>query len=200
MLGTRAGFLLLLVALAVAGCGISRLGPGPAPASGQRCEGIPAAVCDRMLADARRQAPAGVAPVVGIRIVCTTTCTEAAGEASVVVTYANGQTVESMQGWASPIGPPQPGGPIGVEPTPLPLEPVCLGVGRERCLEFAAAGLASAGLTSAPSGASPVSVTVRCTTVCDTSQGKGTTVVRLADGSWLTGDWAYSGADGQPPP
>ena len=65
------------------------------------------------LADAERNAPPGAGAVVGIEVRCTAaSCTEAAGEASVKVTYANGQTTESGSGWTqaapAPAGPPAP--------------------------------------------------------------------------------------------
>lgn len=200
-IAARTGFLVLLAVFAAGACGAGRVVGGPAPVSGQRCEGVPVAVCARMREDASRSAPPGAGAVVGIWVRCTTTCTEAAGEASVVVTYANGQTIETGQGWAAAIGPPigEPSGPPvgepGVEATPLPVEPVCLGVGRDRCLEYAATAVASG-----PSGVRPVSVTVRCSAVCDAARGEGSTETRFADGTSVMGNWSYSGEPAQPVP
>ena len=182
----------VIAALSVAGCGLERLVDegGPMPVSGMHCAGVPAAMCVSMRADAQRDAPPGAGAVVGIDIRCTTSCTEAAGDVTVVVTYANGQTVESGQGWASPVG--TPGEMPIVDPTTLPVEPVCVGIDRERCLEFAAASL-----DAGPGGPVPVSIVVRCTAICDLSKGDGETVVRFADGTSRIGGWAYSSGDAQ---
>jgi hypothetical protein len=81
-----------------------------------------------MLAEAQQQMP-GVA-VVGAVIRCTIPiCTEARGEASLRVDFANGRYVEFGNGWAQaePVpgdpapDPAQPQGPL--EPDPDPVEP-----------------------------------------------------------------------------
>ncbi len=188
MFGTRIAFLLFVAALSVAACAASWTEFPQTPVSGQRCVGLPDPVCARMLADARREVVGGAGPVVGIEIVCTTTCTEANGEATVTRTYANGQTISGTSGWASPVGPApgEPGGPPIVLPTALPVEPLCLGVDDARCFEFAADLLGNA-----QERAVVVSVEVRCTGVCTTATGDGTTMARFSDGTSQSADWSY---------
>jgi len=190
MIRTRAVVVLLLAALAVAACGRGGSVVGPAPVSGQRCEGMPAVVCARIAAGAQRQAPPGAGAVVGIRIVCTTTCTEAAGEATVTVTYANGQTSQQSQGWASPVGPPPgaPGGPAPiVVPTP-PVTPTCVGLPKAKCDEQVEGAMTS---LNGADPASIVTILIRCTGTCTEANGDGDTVVTLQDGRRLESSWAY---------
>jgi hypothetical protein len=89
-----------------------------------QCIGLPTATCERMLAEARQQMP-GVA-VVGAVIRCTIpVCTEARGEASLRVDFANGRYVEFGNGWeqSEPVpGRPVPE-PVPVDPAPDPVEP-----------------------------------------------------------------------------
>lgn len=178
--------LMLLVAFAIGGCLPGRV----APVVGQRCEGVPAAMCAQILEDARRDAPEGAGDVVGIAIRCTIPrCTEGSGEVAVTVTYADGRTISSSQGWAqaAPAAPDPPGEPGNSGPTALPVEPTCAGVAREPCLEMG--GL---WFDDAPPGAVPVSILVRCTSTCDELRGDGETVVRFADGTSQSVGWSYS--------
>ncbi len=105
--------------------------PVTRPVSGRDCIGVPAATCQGFLDQAEQDAPDGFGIVTGIRIACTTVCTEDAGEADIETTYANGRTLSSHTGWqtAGP-GPGNPGGPpvVQVDPTPLPIRPTCIGV------------------------------------------------------------------------
>lgn len=176
----------LVAAMAMAGCA-----PGqPAPAIGHVCEGVPAGICAQILEDEEANALDPAAGVVGIEIRCSvTSCTEASGEATVKVTYADGRTVTGSQGWASaPAAPVAPlGGAPPTEPTPLPVEPLCVGVDRDQCVPFAAEGLGEL----QPGNPEPVSVMVRCTTTCDEGEGDGETVVRYVDGSSNTIGWSY---------
>lgn len=83
-----------------------------------QCVGLPNATCERMLAEAQQQMP-GVA-VVGAVIRCTVAiCTDAQGEASIRVDFANGRYVEYGTGWAQSM--PEPAVPA---PVPVPDEPV----------------------------------------------------------------------------
>lgn len=188
MLRIPFGVLIAIAALASAGCGVAGTGFGPAPVSGQRCVGVPDAVCLRLRNEAQAAAPIGAGALVGIEIVCTTTCTEARGDATVTQTYANGQTIRGQQGWATPIGPlpGEPGGPVFPGPTELPIEPECIGVDEAHCVEFAAEMLAAP-----PLGAVPVSVEVRCTGTCTEASGDVTATARFSDGSSISMSWAY---------
>jgi hypothetical protein len=179
----------LVAALVVAGCGLTRVG-GPAPVSGRTCQGVPAPVCARMFADAQRNATPGSGPLVGMRIVCRTTCTEAAGDASVTITYANGETTEGAQGWSSPQGtaPGEPGGTSPIALPTLPIAPVCIGLPSGPCAEQAQSAMASL------NGADPASVVlilITCRTTCTAATGDGGTVVTFGDGTRLESGWSY---------
>ena len=186
MTTATAAWLALAAALAMAGCVAGQ----PAPAIGNVCEGVPARTCARILEDEEANALDPAAGVVGIEIRCSVTaCTEASGEATIKVTYADGRTVTGSQGWASapeaPVAPP--GGAPPPEPTPLPVAPVCVGVARDQCVAFAAEGLGEV----QAGNPEPVSVVVRCTSTCDEGNGDGETVVRYVDGSSNSIGWSY---------
>lgn len=184
MSGARNPLAVLCAVLALAGCG------APPPVVGESCRGLPASVCGRILDEAQQGAPPGSGGIVAFEIVCTTICDEAAGEAIVRVTYANGQTVEGAQGWATPIGPApgEPGGPApGAIPTP-PVKPTCIGVPAvwcERSVEDAMSNLNGADPSSV------IGVVVRCTGTCTDDRGDGDAVITLADGTRLESQWSY---------
>jgi hypothetical protein len=181
----------LLVVGVVAACSVM----GPAAVSGLRCDGVPASVCDQLLDESTRAAPPGAGAVIGLHVRCTApACTEASGEASVTVTYANGQTVSSGIGWERPVGPApgNPGAPPITDPTPLPVEPDCQGVPDPWCLEMAV-GAGTTEPTEAPS-----SIVVRCTGVCTATRGDGETVLRFPDGREQTIGWGYESSGGAP--
>jgi len=74
------------------------------------CVDLPTSTCERLLADAQQGFP-GV-PVVRAVIRCTVAvCTEAEGEASIRVDFANGRFVEQAAGW------------MQAEPAPNPVPP-----------------------------------------------------------------------------
>lgn len=188
MIPRRAWSAIALTVVIIAGCGMGgSIGDHP-PVSGESCIGVPAPVCQRMIADARAAVVAGAGPVVGIQIACTTTCTVAGGEASVVTTHANGRTLVATQGWATPVGPApgEPGGPPIVDPTPLPVEPECIGVPAAQCLEFAASVLGE------PHTGTVVSVRVICDGGCTARGGRGSTEATFSDGTKRAEHWVYS--------
>jgi hypothetical protein len=77
-----------------------------------QCVGLPNATCERMVAEAQQQMP-GVA-VVGAVIRCTAAiCTDAQGEASIRVDFANGRYVEYGTGWSQAA-------PMPAVPEPVP--------------------------------------------------------------------------------
>jgi hypothetical protein len=173
--------LVLAGVLALSGCAGN---PVP-PVVGQRCEGVPAHVCADIIAGAHENKLDDEAGIAGIWIRCAAqACTEEAGEAAFTVTYLGGRTLQGSQDWmaAAPAGVnPAP------DPTPLPMEPVCVGVAQGACLERAAEGI-DLGL---PGNPVPVSILVRCTTTCGPDNGDGETVVRWADGTSNTTSWSY---------
>jgi hypothetical protein len=98
------------------------------------------------------------------------------------VVFADGTGREGGFGYAVPVGPPH----VGTEP-PLTVVPVCLGVPRAQCEEFARAAASdpvSAGLTVE-------SITVRCTKTCTETNGEGESLVTLTDGTTRTSGWSY---------
>jgi hypothetical protein len=104
----------LLGASLLGGCD----GGGGVVSNPYQCVGLPNATCERMVAEAQQQMP-GVA-VVGAVIRCTASiCTEAQGEASIRVDFANGRYVEYGTGWSQAA--PMPALP---EPVPVPDQPV----------------------------------------------------------------------------
>ena len=184
MLGLKAMVIVTALATTLGACGIGFTSI-EAPVSGRVCDRVPQSVCASSLADAEQNAPPGAGGVVGIEVRCTVaSCTDAAGDATIRVTYANGQTTSSGMGWAqaapAPVGPPP-------AATPLPVEPVCRGVPQDWCRDMAASADATAG------GPPIVSIVVTCTTVCTTSAGDGKTDVMYADGSKGGSSWNYNG-------
>lgn len=190
MPGIRIAFLLLFAVLATAACGVARTGFGPAPVSGERCVGVPERVCRQMVADFRTEIVAGAGVLVGIQIVCTTTCTEANGDVNVVRTHANGQTFEGTVGWASPEGPApgEPGVPAPIViPTP-PALPACIGLPTFWCDQQVQNTMSNL------NGADPASITqalIRCTGGCTDAKGDGDSVVILRDGTRIESSWSY---------
>lgn len=181
-LGSRLGAL-LAVGLVVAGCGIVPNDPSVAPGEPFACIETSPDICQQTLRDAQANADPGTT-VVALRVVCTSPpCTDQGGEVSVEVAYSNGRRDSYSSAWAGAAEPE-----AAPEPTELPIEPVCGGIPREQCLEFAA---------SAFTGVDPstvVSIVLRCTTTCTTASGDGETLVTFDDGTSITNGWSYEGA------
>jgi hypothetical protein len=186
----RTPALLAMTVLVLAGCGVItpdsvEEGVSGTPVSGQVCEGVPANLCAEELRRAQADAPPGAGGVAGIRIRCVApSCTQAAGDVEVTVTYANGQTVMYGAGWMGPGAQPPP----MPEPTELPVQPTCQGIPLAWCREQAATILGDA-----PTEAAPISVVVRCTRTCTLTEGEGEVRARFADGTEHSGGFGYSG-------
>lgn len=168
----------MIAAGVVAAC---RMGPDLPP--GERtCLGFPPDVCLRQVEGLNLEGSTH-GGVVAYRILCTAAqCTEAAGEGTVAVVFADGTGREGGFGYAAPVGTP-PERRMG----PLPVVPVCLGVPADQCEEFAR--------TSADAIAdwtTIASITVRCTTTCTDRDGDGQTLLTLSDGTSTTADWGYT--------
>lgn len=172
---------MLSMVLVVAGCGI---GPGiqPVPA-GETCLEIPEDLCREQIRTALRDLGPNHPPVVGVLVRCTRgPCTRHGGEGETVVAFADG--TQTGMGWAFAQALPAP----AIEPgpaTPLPVEPICLGIPRQACLENT--------IDDPRAGAGPaiLSIVVRCTAVCDDRKGEGTTTFTYADGSTSESEWGY---------
>jgi hypothetical protein len=153
---------------------------GPVATPAVACLGVVASKCDAFVKEV--QGNGSLTPAVGIRIACTTApCTELAGQVTIDVQYADGQTSSTGQGWEG-VGAPAP-----VRPPALAVAPVCLGLPVEQCREFAL------DLAVGRPGSGPIrSIVVRCTRVCNARSGEGTTVVTYADGTIEDGNWGYT--------
>ena len=122
------------------------------------------------------------------RVRCTSArCSEAQGEVSIEIVYADGSRSQSGYGWESApgIGGPEPV-PVPVDPPSLPVEPKCLGVDEEHCLDAATNALVEYG-----DPAPIASITVTCARTCTQSDGSGTTVIVVADGTRREFQWDY---------
>lgn len=180
----------ILVNLTLLAAGLVACAPSLPPGT-RECVGFPADVCQRQLVELEREG-IGHGGVAGYRIVCTSgSCTSSQGEGTETVVFADGTGRDRGFGYAVPIGMP-----TGQTFGPLPIEPVCLGVPAEWCLE-----MARTGAENVADWSSIVAITVRCTGSCTTSSGDGETRVRLIDGSEqaITG-WNYNGEIGPDSP
>jgi hypothetical protein len=160
----------------LAGCSI--------PVVGRGCIGMPDPVCQTQLADAERTSPLGSEGIVGIQVRCSVaSCTEASGEASITISYGDGRTASFGTGWAmaapAPVGVPAP-------QTPMPVEPVCVGVPVGWCRDMAV------GADGMGDGTQRVaSIVISCTAICNEEMGDGTTVVTFMDGTKREAQWNY---------
>lgn len=110
---------ILVVALAALLCGACDGGAAASAGNPFQCVGLPTATCERMLAEAQQQFP-GV-PVVRADIRCTIAiCTDAQGEASIRVDFANGRFVEYGSAWMQAVPAPNPVAPVPESPGPQP--------------------------------------------------------------------------------
>jgi hypothetical protein len=174
---------IVAIGLAAAGCGIVDSPPSLAPGPAFTCVGVAQQTCQQMLRDAQTNADPGTV-VVALQITCTKVpCTEQQGEASVEVGYSNGRRDSYSTGWAGAVAEPEL--PVGPD---LPVEPVCNGVPRETCIEFAQGAIVGADPTTI------VSIVLSCEAACDPNGGTGETVITFSDGSAQTAGWSYEGA------
>jgi hypothetical protein len=110
----RATVLALFAAAAIAAC--DEGSPGQSDQLAFQCVGMDVARCEQFLAEASRQFP-GI-PVISAVIRCTVPiCSDASGEATVAIVFADGQRTEYGTGWAQ-------AGPGVAEPPVPPDEPV----------------------------------------------------------------------------
>ena len=113
--GRRGGLVaLVLCALAIVACDDGSTGPSDELAF--QCVGMDVPRCERILEEARQ--PFGGIPVVSAVIRCTVqVCSDASGEASVSVVFADGRRTDYGTGWAE-------AGPGVAEPPVRPDQPV----------------------------------------------------------------------------
>jgi hypothetical protein len=174
-----------VVVLLFAGCGDGWSSAPPLDALPPvECVGIPAATCQTIVADARRNAEPGTVPI-RIRAVCATPpCTIQQGDVNVEVRYSNGRADQYSMGWAGP-GAGQP--PVPVVP---PVEPTCQGVPIETCRDMAISAV-----TGVTGGPAVTAILVRCSATCTSLQGDGETILTFADGTTTTATWGYSNSE-----
>jgi hypothetical protein len=170
-----------LTVLAVLGCSPSE---GPAvPPGGQQvaCQGVPQTACQQAV-DSIGGTRGAIARVV---VRCTLPiCTDATGEADVIIFFADGRQETRGYGWASAPAQPAP----LITPPPLTVEPVCLGIPLQKCRDMAISGLE--GTTADKVG----KITVHCSAVCTPTSGTGQTTYEFVDGRpSVTVDWSYEG-------
>lgn len=180
----------ILGSLALAAAGLGACAPSLPPGT-RACEGFPAEVCERQIAELESEG-AGHGGVVGYRIVCTSApCTSAQGGGNATVVFGDGTGWNRGFGYATPIGTP----PVTFSGL-LPVQPVCLGVPTAWCLD-----MARAGADAVADWSTIVSITVRCSGSCTTSIGDGETLIRLTDGAeQAITAWQYSGEIGPDSP
>ena len=178
---------LAVVALLALGClGCESAPPPTAPAgAGPQpiCQGVPQPVCIQAI-DTTGAAKGAITHII---VRCTSPiCTVQQGEAAVTVFYVDGRREESSYGWSS----------SGVMPVPvitqpaLPVQPECIGVPLQKCLEMAATGPEGTGTDATIS-----SIAVRCSGTCTPAGGQGQTTYEFANGSPAkTIDWSYQGS------
>jgi hypothetical protein len=172
--------------IALAGLTVLTCSPPAAPAVpvGAQpvvCQGVPRAACQQAVdtIGGRRGAVARV--VVRCK---QPVCSDATGEADVIIFFADGRQETSGYGWASAPAAPVP---VITQP-PLPVEPVCEGVPFQKCLEMATSGLD--GSTAGAVG----KITVHCSAVCTPTSGSGETTYEYVDGRpSVTSSWNYEG-------
>lgn len=174
---------LVLVAIVVAGCGGEETVASPDSVPAFECLGVPNATCEQILRDTAENRP-----VVAARVRCTSAgCSDARGEVSIEIVYADGSRSQSGYGWDSAPGIGAPGPvPVPADPPPLPVAPECLGVDEDHCLDAATNALVEYG-----DPAPIASITVTCAGICTESDGSGTTVIVVADGTRQESQWSY---------
>jgi hypothetical protein len=169
----------------IAGCGML-VGPvrEPVPA-GETCILIEQDDCRVKIREALAGLGPNHPPVVGVLVRCTKVpCTDLAGEGETIVQFADGSQAGS--GWAFAQAPAPGGAPPAV--TPLPVDPVCIGIARQACIEV---GTGDPG-DPAKQGIAIVAIVVECTTSCDDRAGEGKTTFTYADGSTYETSWNYA--------
>jgi hypothetical protein len=168
-----------------AGCGFMR-GPQNAPIPpGETCVDIEPVACKAKIKETVDGLAPGRPPIVGVLVRCTKApCTDLAGEGETIVQFADGSQTGS--GWAFAQAPAPGGAPPAA--TPLPVEPVCIGIAREACIEFGTGEPAD----PAKQGIAITGIVVRCTTSCDARAGEGKTTFTYSDGTTQETSWNYA--------
>ena len=173
-----------LLALGSLGCETGPRPPIPAAAAPRLvCQGVPEPVCSQ----ATDTTGAVTGTIAQILVRCTSpVCTVQQGEADVTVFFVDGRQEQSSYGWSSTAPAPVP---VITQP-PLPVQPVCVGVPLEKCLEMAATGPDGTGADGTIS-----SIAVHCSGTRTPAGGQGQTTYGFVDGSPAkTVDWTYQGS------
>jgi len=182
----RRGIAIALLVLVAAACEPAVETLVPVGEARIDCQGVPPQQCQQAVNDARSSTPV---PLVELIVRCSAPpCTFQQGESQVQARYADGSTSTWGSGWSAAVPAPLPVDPAGPLPAvPLPVQPVCLGLPGQGCLEQALSAI-----TSLPPGSPAVqSITVRCTAVCTPTKGEGETVVLFVDGTSMESGWGY---------
>jgi hypothetical protein len=187
----RRGIAIALLVLVAAACEPAVETLVPVGEARIDCQGVPPQQCQQAVNDARSSS---AVPLVELIVRCSAPpCTLQQGETQVQARYADGSTSTWGTGWSGAVPAPLPVDPAGPLPAvPLPVQPVCLGMPAQLCLEQA-----SSAMTSLPPGSPAVrSITVRCTVVCTPIKGAGETDVTFVDGTSLGSGWGYETTGG----
>lgn len=184
---TRAVVIAILAVFIAIGCGEPSAEPDGMPVLS--CTGLPPDMCQEAVDQAIADTPPGA--IVAITIACRKApCSRQRGESTTRVQLASGEVFESGTAWdtAVPVGNPDLGQPI----EPLPVAPICRLVPARVCEENA--HIDGLGIDAG----AVVSIVVACKAgrVCLDSEGEGSTVVTLVDGTTHQYDWIYQGASG----
>ncbi len=186
----RRGIAIALLVLAVAACEQGLESQEPIGEPRIDCIGVPPQQCQDALNQAR---DAASAPLVELVVRCSVpVCTFQQGETQVQARYADGSVGTWGSGWSGPMpaAPVQPG--FGEPVGPLPVQPSCLGVAQQVCLD-----MASSAISELPPGSPAVtSITVRCKAVCTPTKAEGDTIVLFANGTSSNTGWAYESLGG----
>lgn len=180
---TRTLALIALAAIGAFGCESPPAQVVPLGAPEFLCQGVPDQVCKGAL----DSTGADRASVVRVIVRCTTpVCTVAAGEADVTLVFIDGRQENSGYGWAG--AEPGPAQPIPViTQAPLSVQPACVGIPLQRCVEMASTGPSGDGTFG-----TVTAITVHCDTTCTLSNGQGQTKYEFANGApSVTASWVY---------
>lgn len=148
------------------------------------CQGVPDQVCKGAL---ESTGGGDTGSVVRVIVRCTTpVCTVAAGEADLTLIFIDGRQENSSYGWAG--AEPGPAEPVPViTRAPLTVQPKCVGIPLQKCLEMASTGPSGAGTFG-----TVTAITVHCDTTCTLTNGQGQTKYEFADGApSVTASWVY---------
>jgi hypothetical protein len=169
------------MAALAAGCGL--VANGPLVPGVRQCAGLPAAGCEAILWEERKEYPWDDA--LAYQMTCNlSTCTEAEGSMEVTVLWSTGTQTTDMRIWDGnfPEAFPTPA-------PPPPVPPTCTGVPEGRCQ---AAWARAARWIPADQFPTIVRVEVRCSSRECGDRGVGQTIVTLGDGTvWPPELWSY---------